>query len=140
MQHMDWHFRINKKMRQDEGRAQNRRWYLAEHLWVAGEQKEEKEEKVQKVDMESVKKQWVLAPSSASKKKQVCPICTGGFNTELSDEAEDWVWTDAVQVGDKIFHATCYAESGKLAESLVRKRRGEDREGRTKREKVELDY
>lgn len=140
MQHMDWHFRINKKMRQDEGRAQNRRWYLAEHLWVAGEQKEEKEEKVVAVDMDAVRKQWILAPSSASKKKQLCPICTGGFNTELSDEAEDWVWTDAVQVGDKVFHATCYAESGKLAQTMVRKRKGEEREGRGKREKVELDY
>lgn len=140
--HMDWHFRVNKKMRQDESRAQNRRWYLTEHLWVEGGEQGEQEEVAEKprIDMDAVRKQWVLAPSAASKKKQLCPICKSGFNTELSDEAEDWVWTDAVQIGDKIFHATCHAESGKLADTIVRKRNRGDGGGAAKKEKLELDY
>lgn len=27
------------------------------------------------------------------------------------DEAQEWVWTDAVRVGGRVFHASCYGEA-----------------------------
>jgi pre-mRNA cleavage complex 2 protein Pcf11 len=29
------------------------------------------------------------------------------------DEAQEWVWMDAIKVGDRIYHASCYAEAKK---------------------------
>lgn len=30
--------------------------------------------------------------------------------TKWLDEAQEWVWTDALRVGDRAYHASCYAE------------------------------
>ncbi len=27
------------------------------------------------------------------------------------DEAQEWVWTDAVRVGGRVFHGSCYREA-----------------------------
>ncbi|ODQ67619.1 hypothetical protein NADFUDRAFT_82046 [Nadsonia fulvescens var. elongata DSM 6958] len=40
--HMDWHFRVNKKLRED-GRAQNRCWYLSQSDWLQFRQLDEEE-------------------------------------------------------------------------------------------------
>lgn len=42
-----------------------------------------------------------------------CPICQEKFQTVWNDEAQEWVWMDAVRVGDKIYHASCHAEVSK---------------------------
>jgi pre-mRNA cleavage complex 2 protein Pcf11 len=42
---------------------------------------------------------------------QPCPICKEKFHSEWDEEKEDWVWKNAIQVGGKIYHASCYAES-----------------------------
>ena len=47
---------------------------------------------------------------------QPCPICKEKFNSEWDEDKEDWVWKNAIKVGGKIYHASCYAETrgGKL--------------------------
>jgi pre-mRNA cleavage complex 2 protein Pcf11 len=42
---------------------------------------------------------------------QPCPICKEKFNSEWDEEKEDWVWRNAIKVGGRIYHASCYAET-----------------------------
>lgn len=42
-----------------------------------------------------------------------CPICQERFETVWHDEAQEWVWMDAVKIGGRIYHASCHAEASK---------------------------
>jgi pre-mRNA cleavage complex 2 protein Pcf11 len=52
----------------------------------------------------------IPAPSGALA-DQPCPICKEKFNSEWDEDKEDWVWKNAIKVGGKIYHASCYAET-----------------------------
>jgi pre-mRNA cleavage complex 2 protein Pcf11 len=41
----------------------------------------------------------------------ICPICQEKFEMKWLDEAQEWVWTDAVKVGGRVYHASCHAEA-----------------------------
>lgn len=49
-------------------------------------------------------------PDDGDNTNSVCPICQEKFETKWLDEAQEWVWTDAMRVGDRAYHASCYAE------------------------------
>lgn len=49
-------------------------------------------------------------PDDGDNTNSVCPICQEKFVTKWLDEAQEWVWTDALRVGGRAYHATCYAE------------------------------
>jgi pre-mRNA cleavage complex 2 protein Pcf11 len=40
-----------------------------------------------------------------------CPICQEKFEMKWLDEAQEWVWTDAVKVGDRVYHGSCHREA-----------------------------
>lgn len=56
------------------------------------------------------KLQYIPVPDDGDNTNNVCPICQEKFETKWLDEAQEWVWTDALRVGGRAFHATCYAE------------------------------
>ncbi|KAK4121798.1 hypothetical protein N657DRAFT_576714 [Parathielavia appendiculata] len=67
------------------------------------------------------------------------------------DEAQEWVWTDAVQVGGRVFHASCHREAyGSLQQTsgstvagvgVLGKRKAEDEGGGLRgKMKVEGQY
>ncbi|KAH8593649.1 hypothetical protein B0O99DRAFT_207403 [Bisporella sp. PMI_857] len=121
--HMDWHFKTNKRMTEAERIGQHRSWYVDELDWIKSrevdeDQKPEGEEnntnpgstnsspKKQK----QPKDEYIPADSSSSK---VCPICQEKFETSYLPEEQEFVWMDAKKVGDRVYHATCYAEAFK---------------------------
>ncbi len=59
------------------------------------------------------KLQYVPAPDDPALVKSVCPICQDQLEMKWLDEAQEWVWMDAQQVGKRIYHASCYAEATK---------------------------
>lgn len=66
---------------------------------------------------------YVPVPDESSGVNKACPICQERFDTEWLDEAQEWVWTDAVLLGGgggggraRAFHASCHREAtGSLA-------------------------
>lgn len=52
-------------------------------------------------------------PNDPEKASIPCPICQEKFTTVYHGEAEEFVWMDAVKVGDRVYHATCHAEVSK---------------------------
>lgn len=54
--------------------------------------------------------QYIPVPDDGDLTNSVCPICQEKFETKWLDEAQEWVWTDALRVGERAYHASCYAE------------------------------
>ena len=59
-------------------------------------------------DLKDVRKRYVPVPSDETLKNQPCPICHDKFEIKYSDEAQDFVWVDAIKVGNRIYHASCH--------------------------------
>ena len=57
----------------------------------------------------------MAVPQDAAILHAPCPICQEKFETQWLVEANDFVWMDAIQVGGKVYHATCWEEYSKGA-------------------------
>ena len=56
------------------------------------------------------KSKYIPVPSDPTLANLPCPICQEKFDTVWSDEAQDFVWMDAVKIGGRVYHATCHSE------------------------------
>lgn len=61
--------------------------------------------------MSKPKLQYLPVPDDPA--NTVCPICQEKFEMIWLDEAQEFVWMDTKQVGDRFYHASCYAEATK---------------------------
>jgi pre-mRNA cleavage complex 2 protein Pcf11 len=68
------------------------------------------------------KLQYLPVPDDPAPGSKVCPICQEEFEELWLDEAQEWVWMDAKKIGDRYYHASCYAEATKDAASSQIKR------------------
>ncbi|THY66604.1 hypothetical protein D6C97_01512 [Aureobasidium pullulans] len=115
--HLDWHFRSNQRIA-DAALAAGltRSWYIDEIEWI----------RLREVDASSaaadtnststttakpisVREKYIPAPTEAAA-NATCPICQEKFEPVWHDEAQEWVWMDAVKVGGRVFHASCHDE------------------------------
>ncbi|BEI84132.1 hypothetical protein CcaverHIS002_0407360 [Cutaneotrichosporon cavernicola] len=135
--HMDWHFRRNRKERETEGRGAHRRWLPRADKWIhenseAGPSEPKPETvtstKLTAERLAALKRKWVRAPADPAKATP-CPICKEQFKPEWSEDEEEWVFNNAVNVHGTIFHATCRAEkmSSAVAARLLGTERGVSR-------------
>lgn len=72
------------------------------------EDDEEYKPSLQAVDDPKLK--YILVPSDAALLNQPCPICQEKFAASYNDSVADWVWNDAVQIGPRVYHASCHAD------------------------------
>lgn len=59
------------------------------------------------------KAQYILVPDDPKQAASVCPICQDKFETRWLDDTQEFVWADAIKVGDRIYHASCHREAFK---------------------------
>lgn len=80
--------------------------------------------------------QYIPAPDDPTLANTVCPVCQEEFESKWLDSAQEWVWMDAKKIGERIFHASCYAEvtkdlskvlKGATPEPVLGKRKAEVR-------------
>ncbi|EIW70606.1 hypothetical protein TREMEDRAFT_13756, partial [Tremella mesenterica DSM 1558] len=118
-EHLDWHFRRNRKERETEGRGAHRRWLPRAEEWVsdlmtnnavASGSGQKGKGKLTAEKMAQLKKRWVAVPSDPALAAKPCPICKETFKGEWSEEEEEWVFKNALNVNGNIYHATCRAE------------------------------
>ncbi|KAI9730929.1 MAG: hypothetical protein M1818_008003 [Claussenomyces sp. TS43310] len=140
--HMDWHFRVNLRMSDAEKRGQHRSWYVDELDWIKSRETEDDHlasasngsaaiEGVSAVGATSgPRQQYIVIPENPP--NTLCPICQEKFEAKYLDDAQEWVWMDAVNIGGRIYHATCHAETPAYrrgtpdTESILGKRKNED--------------
>ncbi|KAJ7929884.1 hypothetical protein B0H13DRAFT_1595778 [Mycena leptocephala] len=145
--HLDMHFKQNRKANQNIGRGHSRSWFVGIEDWVHDVSVDVKGKgradgarpmnakaaaaaEVAKRDAD-LRAQYVVVPRGEEAKPVACPICKEQFKSEwLEDEdAEDWVWRNAVLKDDRVYHATCHAEAAsglalRLRKSVVGAARG----------------
>lgn len=130
--HLDWHFRVNKRLR-DDSRGQSRSWYLGEEAWIqsadadadvnpddindgkdkAGTDGGDVNNAELAKKMQEVSQRYISTPKDAAVVNTPCPICMEKFKSVWNEKAEDWVWMNAVQNSNgKIYHGTCALECG----------------------------
>ncbi|KAF2417682.1 hypothetical protein EJ08DRAFT_70532 [Tothia fuscella] len=119
--HIDWHFKTNSRVADSTKSAVNRSWYIDEREWidyredVGGINGKSEEEinamaKANGTSRVEPKEQFVPVPSDLAQANRPCSICQEKFEQEWNVELEQPVWKDAIKVGNKYYHATCYAE------------------------------
>ncbi|BGP25604.1 pre-mRNA cleavage complex 2 protein Pcf11 [Rhodotorula toruloides] len=128
-QHLDWHFKYKKRMREASGRASGRNWFTREEDWYSSDESHASaadassssltpaSSSAPSIDRAALKKQKVPVPAAGSDAANLglgdkpCPICQDRFKSEWSDEEEEWVWWNATVVDGVLYHATCHAEA-----------------------------
>lgn len=145
MAHMDWHFKVNQRIAEAEKSGQHRSWFVDEMDWLNSREAIDADHITSVVDTKEgqgssskdAKDQWIPVPDNPVLANSVCPICQEKFVTEWHNEVQDFVWPDAVQIGDRIYHASCHKEatggtgsatmySRSSPERLLGKRKAED--------------
>jgi pre-mRNA cleavage complex 2 protein Pcf11 len=114
-EHLDWHFRINKKLR--EGTVvQSRSWYLDDEDFVKFRDEEmfgsadnigDMEKQTEKVKKE---RHYVIVPSD-SDMSCVCGVCKEVLRAKFDDDLGEWIWEDAVEKQGRVFHHACFEET-----------------------------
>lgn len=118
--HMDWHFKV--KDPDAAKRGVHRSWYMTEKDWIDYREVDETTPAADAATTNSISKpkkqakdRYVLVPQDSALQHAPCPICQEKFETQWNVDANDFVWMDALQVGGKIYHATCFEEYSKGA-------------------------
>ena len=120
--HLDWHFKTKSRLAEAERKGQSRSWYVDEREWIASKEYVDgtgPEESNNKGDDllspssagKSKMPEFVRAPNDPHLKNLPCPIDQEPFVSFWSDELQEFIWTDAIQVGDRIYHASCYRQA-----------------------------
>jgi pre-mRNA cleavage complex 2 protein Pcf11 len=66
-----------------------------------------------------VKEQFVFVPTDARLVNLPCSICQEKFEQGWDEETQQPIWKDTVKVGNKFYHASCYAEVTRGAASAT---------------------
>ncbi|KAF2085793.1 hypothetical protein K490DRAFT_45829 [Saccharata proteae CBS 121410] len=108
--HLDWHFKVRDPSLIKQ--AIHRSWYIGEKQWIDyREQDEAKPPPEANGNGEGGKAsrpKFVRVPLDPDLVNAPCPICQDKFTPSRLDD--EFVWMDAVQVGPKIYHNSCYEE------------------------------
>lgn len=137
--HLDWHFRVHQRMTESLKRGQNRSWYVGEEDWIRSTDELDTTSQPSgtatsmqrsstgtnnttggsatvaeslEARKKAAKEQYIPVPNDPISSNLTCPICKEKFDTSWHADAEEWVWMDAMKVGQKVYHASCYTESG----------------------------
>lgn len=132
--HLDWHFRTNQRIASAVRQGQNRSWYIDEMEWIQLPNIDDSSAALDTSDPSSatnaggaaakagkknVRESYIPAPTGAAAvQNAACPICQEKFETVWHEEAQEWVWMDAVRVGGgagRVYHASCHEEVAKAS-------------------------
>ncbi|XP_037712498.1 uncharacterized protein LOC119548976 isoform X5 [Drosophila subpulchrella] len=126
-QHLDWHFRQNRRERDSTRKVTSRRWYYDLNDWRQYEEIEDVEEREKNFleaqgqpggieALEELSQQRSLdspVPTCAAGTDDVdhcCDMCHEKFEQFYNEELEEWHLRSAIRVEDKIYHPLCYED------------------------------
>lgn len=123
-QHLDWHYRKNRRERDSARKAHSRKWYYDVSDWIQFEEIENLEEReknwfeTQQTEMESTNDEsnqrsrspipsCVAGPDDHDKE---CDMCHDRFETFYNEETEEWHLRNAIRVDGGTYHPICYED------------------------------
>ncbi|KAI9001076.1 hypothetical protein BD414DRAFT_473529 [Trametes punicea] len=138
--HLDMHFRQNRKASQAVGRGHSRSWFVSLEDWIHSgvvdvkgkgradgrtlSSKAAAAEEAAKREAE-LRAMHVVVPPGDEAKPISCPICKEPLKSEFLEDDEEWVWRNAIKKDERIYHATCHAEAVASKSSLAVRLRNE---------------
>ncbi|KAI0702864.1 hypothetical protein BC835DRAFT_21604 [Cytidiella melzeri] len=140
-EHLDMHFNQNRKASQAIGRGYSRSWFVSIDDWLndgVADVKGKRSVGASRPEMKGVASEAaaqltaelramiVVVPPGDEAKTLSCPICKETLKTEFNEDDEEWVWRNAVQKDDRIYHATCHAEAVSSKSNMATKLRAEE--------------
>ncbi|KAG5975150.1 hypothetical protein E4U55_007835 [Claviceps digitariae] len=123
MAHMDCHFRVHQRTTDAEKRGTHRSWYVDDQDWLRSREIVDSDHVATPEDGAKQSSEadqgpkYIAVPDPSSGINNMCPICQEKFENKWLDTAQEWVWLDAVLVGNRAFHASCHAEATRDHES-----------------------
>lgn len=123
-QHLDWHFRQNRRDRDSTRRAHSRRWYYNVDDWIQYEEIEDLDERernwfeTQQMEMDmanddSAQRNESPVPSCVAGPDDVdktCDMCHDQFETFYNEDNEEWHLRNAIRVDGKTYHPICFED------------------------------
>lgn len=123
-QHLDWHFRENRRERDSARRAPARKLYLplsewSQYLEIENEEEREKSWfETQQTENDSANEdsnQRTASPppscvAGPNDNDKTCDMCHDPFETFYNEETEEWHLRNAIRVEDNIYHPICYED------------------------------
>lgn len=123
-QHLDWHYRQNRRERDSARRAQSRKWYYSVADWIQFEEIENLDERdkswfeTQQMEIDSTNDEsnqrsasplpsCIAGPNDHNK---TCDMCHDPFETFYNEETEEWHLRNAIRIEDNIYHPICYED------------------------------
>ncbi|ORX80595.1 hypothetical protein K493DRAFT_97356, partial [Basidiobolus meristosporus CBS 931.73] len=122
-QHLDWHFRQNRRLKERAKKIQSRTWFVSEEDWVHSRENQaassqlpaffdqESNDSKQEEEDSALRDMTIVVPNDHHGKP--CPICKEKFVSFWSDTEEEWMYKNAVLVDQVVYHATCHADAQK---------------------------
>ncbi|XP_055694535.1 uncharacterized protein LOC129796532 isoform X2 [Lutzomyia longipalpis] len=137
-QHLDWHFRQNRRDRDSARKAHSRKWYYDVNDWIQYEEIEDLEEREknwfetqqQEIDASQEDSNQrggedvpnPSCPALPDDSNRICDVCHDPFEQFYNEETEEWHLRPAIRVDDRTYHPLCYADyqaSLTLSESKI---------------------
>ncbi|KAH8398962.1 hypothetical protein KR222_004292 [Zaprionus bogoriensis] len=126
-QHLDWHFRQNRRERDSTRKATSRRWFYDLNDWRQYEEIEDVEERERNFletqnqqlgpdASDDVSQQRSLdsptpsCPAGTDDVDRSCDMCHEKFEQFYNEELEEWHLRSAVRVEEKLYHPLCYED------------------------------
>ena len=149
--HLDWHFTQNRRAKDSAARGQSRSWFDRLESFIrggfddatpgsknaasaAGAGADGGDGKgltaaQDKALREKFAKSFVVVPSDPDLASKPCPICKEPFKSQWSEDEEEWIWLNAIQVenanaegavgGTVYYHASCHYSAKSLTDSVA---------------------
>ncbi|CAK1542774.1 unnamed protein product [Leptosia nina] len=118
-QHLDWHFRQNRRERDSARRAHSRHWHYDLSDWVQYEEIEDLEEREKnwfetggaeegETPMEVVEETPSVAAGPPA--DHTCALCGDKFDQFYNEDKEEWHLRNSVRHEDKNYHPICFED------------------------------
>ncbi|XP_075167263.1 pcf11 cleavage and polyadenylation factor subunit isoform X2 [Haematobia irritans] len=124
-QHLDWHFRQNRRERDSSRKAHSRKWYYDLNDWIQYEEIEDVDEREKnffdtpQTDIEimdetsnqrSTNSPIQSCPAGPDDVDRACDMCQEKFEHFYNEELEEWHLRCAIRVEEKTYHPLCYED------------------------------
>merc|ERR1719234_2464565 len=115
--HLDWHFRVKRREKDNARKAQSRKWFFEKRDWIVSDEVEDESEEM--TEEELVAEEEVVIPTVAveedKKENTACPVCREEFDTfykqgEGEGDEGSWHIHNAMRTEEGLFHPECHKD------------------------------
>ncbi|XP_045478783.1 uncharacterized protein LOC123683864 isoform X2 [Harmonia axyridis] len=119
-QHLDWHFRQNRRGKKNARVASSRKWYYSLSDWSKYEEIEDLDEReknffdqqqqAENTAEEAAEETEVPSVTADPELQDICDVCGDKFEIFFHEDKEEWHLKNAVREDDRIYHPICFEE------------------------------